>query len=75
MRAAIARRPLDVIVEGKAILEAKGRVGALPPGVVAGAPPARHLDERTYLIARSASSFPASTKSLSGAERCARLGK
>ena len=33
LRAAIARYPLDVIVDGLAIFEAKGRVGTLPPGV------------------------------------------
>jgi hypothetical protein len=33
LRAAIARYPLDVIVDGIAIFEAKGRVGTLPPGV------------------------------------------
>jgi hypothetical protein len=32
LRAAIARYPLDVIVDGIAIFEAKGRVGTLPPG-------------------------------------------
>lgn len=33
MRAAIARYPLDVIVDGIAIFEAKGLVGTLPPSV------------------------------------------
>jgi hypothetical protein len=33
LRVAIARYPLDVIVDGLAIFEAKGRVGTLPPGV------------------------------------------
>lgn len=33
LRAAIARYPIDVFVDGIAIFEAKGRVGTLPPGV------------------------------------------
>ena len=33
LRVAIARYPLDIIVDGLAIFEAKRRVGTLPPGV------------------------------------------